>query len=92
MLLKLYYIAKPKELLLDRTQLMGLSAVEMVTLIGGLRVLGTNHNDSNHGVFTENEGTLSNDFFTTITDMKYSWRPKNENIYNLVDRASGKTK
>ena len=86
------YAVKPEELLIDRTQLMGLTAPEMTVLIGGMRVLGTNHGGTKHGVFTEKEGVLTNDFFVNLTDMKYSWQPVSENIYNIVERKSGKTK
>ncbi|MDO9595522.1 MAG: catalase/peroxidase HPI [Lutibacter sp.] len=86
------YEVKPEELMLDRTQLMGLTAPEMTVLIGGMRVLGANYGGSKHGVFTQNEGTLSNDFFVNITDMNYSWKPVANNLYNIVDRKSGATK
>ncbi|MFT6922832.1 MAG: catalase-peroxidase [Crocinitomicaceae bacterium] len=90
--LKKEYLVKSEELLLDRTQLMGLTAPEMTVLVGGMRVLGTNHNATKHGVFTEREGVLSNDFFVNLTDMKYSWKPVSENLYNLIDRKTGGTK
>ncbi|HTL81506.1 MAG TPA: catalase/peroxidase HPI [Bacteroidia bacterium] len=86
------YAVKPEELLLDRTQLMGLTAPEMTVLIGGMRVLGTNHGGSKHGVFTDRVGTLSNDFFVNLTDMRYSWKPVSNNLYNVVDRKTGVTK
>ncbi|MDD5360793.1 MAG: catalase/peroxidase HPI [Ignavibacteria bacterium] len=87
--LKKDYAVKPEELLLDRTQLMGLTAPEMTVLIGGMRVLGTNHGGTKHGVFTDREGVLSNDFFVNLTDMNYSWKPAGENLYNVVDRKTG---
>ena len=90
--LKKDYAVKPEELLLDRTQLMGLTAPEMIVLIGGMRVLGTNHGGTKHGVLTDREGILSNDFFINLTDMKYSWKPISEDLYNIVDRKSGATK
>ena len=90
--LKQRYDAKPEEMLLDRTQLLGLTAPEMTVLIGGMRVLGTNHGGSKHGVFTDNVGVLSNDFFVNLTDMNYSWKPTGENSYNIVNRKSGETK
>lgn len=86
------YLVQPEEMLLDRTQLMGLTAPEMTVLIGGMRVLDTNHNGSAHGVFTEKKGVLSNDFFVNLTDMKYSWKPTGKNSYDIVDRQSGETK
>ena len=90
--LKQNYSVKPEELLLDRTQLMGLTAPEMTVLIGGMRVLGTNHGGTKHGVFTEKVGALTNDFFVNLTNMNYSWKPVGENLYNLVDRKTGETK
>jgi catalase-peroxidase len=90
--LKKDYAVKPEELLLDRTQLMGLTAPEMTVLIGGMRVLGTNHGGTKHGVFTDREGVLSNDFFVNLTDMKYTWKPVSENLYHMIDRKTGITK
>ncbi|WP_421497830.1 catalase/peroxidase HPI [Flavobacterium columnare] len=90
--LKKDYAVAPEELLLDRTQLMGLTAPEMTVLLGGMRVLGTNYGGVKQGVFTEREGILSNDFFVNITDMNYTWIPVSENLYNIVDRKSGITK
>ena len=89
---KEHYAVTPEELMLDRTQLMRLTAQEMTVLVGGLRVLGTNYGGSKHGVFTEREGMLSNDFFVNLTDMAYSWKPTGRNSYEIVERASGKTK
>lgn len=90
--LKKDYAVAAEELLLDRAQLMGLTAKEMTVLLGGMRVLGTNHGGTAHGVFTDKVGTLSNDFFVTLTDMAYSWKPAGKNLYNIVDRTSGETK
>jgi catalase-peroxidase len=90
--LKQDYVVSPEELLLDRTQLMGLTAHEMTCLIGGMRVMGVNHNGTKHGVFTSREGALTTDFFVNLTDMAYSWVPKGENLYDIVERATGKTK
>jgi catalase-peroxidase len=90
--LKADYTVKPEELLLDRTQLMGLTAPEMTVLIGGLRVLGTNHGGSKHGVFTTREGALTTDFFAGLTDMNHVWEPAGENLYNIRERATGHVK
>jgi catalase-peroxidase len=90
--LKQDYVVSAEELLLDRTQLMGLTAHEMTCLIGGMRVMGVNHNGTKHGVFTSREGALTTDFFVNLTDMAYSWVPKGENLYDIVERATGKTK
>ena len=86
------YAVKPEELLLDRTQLMGLTAPEMTVLIGGLRVLGTNHGGADHGVFTDCVGALTNDFFVNLTDMANTWEPCGENLYHVRDRQSGAVK
>ena len=86
------YAVQPEELLLDRAQLLGLTAPEMTVLIGGLHVLGANYGDSKQGVLTNNVGVLSNDFFVNLTDMKFNWKPTGKNSYNIVDRASGETK
>lgn len=86
------YAVKPEELLLDRTQLMGLTAPEMTVLIGGMRVLATNYGKTKHGVFTENEGVLTNDFFVNITDMNYTWRPVSDNLYQIIDRKTESVK
>ncbi len=86
------YVVSPEELLLDRSQLMGLTAPEMTVLVGGMRVLGTNYGNTNHGVFTDKVGVLSNDFFVNLTDMNYSWKPVSESLYNIVNRKNGETK
>ncbi|MFN3612289.1 catalase/peroxidase HPI [Tepidimonas sp.] len=90
--LKQHYAVQPEELLLDRAQLMGLTAAEMTVLVGGLRVLGANHGGALHGVFTDRVGVLSNDFFVHLTDMAYSWKPTGRNSYAIVDRATGATR
>ncbi|MCP4476234.1 MAG: hypothetical protein GY821_17080 [Gammaproteobacteria bacterium] len=90
--LKKDYAVKPEELMLDRTQLMGLTAAEMTVLVGGMRVLDTNYGKTKQGVFTNRIGTLSNDFFINLTDMKYRWRPKRKNLYDVIDRKTGKIK
>jgi catalase-peroxidase len=86
------YVVSAEELMLDRTQLMGLTAHEMTVLVGGMRVLGTNHGGSKHGVFTDKVGVLSNDFFVHLTDMKYTWKPVGKNVYEIRDRKSGEVK
>ena len=90
--LKKDYVVTPEELLLDRAQLMGLTAAEMTVLVGGLRVLGTNHGGTQHGVFTNRVGALTNDFFVHLTDMAYTWKPTGRNSYAIVERATGATK
>ncbi len=86
------YAVAPEELMLDRTQLMGLTAPEMTVLVGGMRVLGTNHGGTKHGVFTDREGQLTNDFFVNLTDMNYRWVPVAENLYEIRDRKSDEKK
>ncbi|MEH8160328.1 catalase/peroxidase HPI [Aeromonas veronii] len=90
--LKQDYVVTAEELLLDRAQLMGLTASEMTALVGGMRVLGTNHGSTGHGVFTDRVGVLSNDFFVNLTDMGYQWLPKASNLYEIRDRRSGALK
>ena len=83
----------PEELLLERASLMGLTAQEMTCLVGGMRVLGTNHESAkDKGVFTSKVGTLTNDFFINLLDMKYAWKPTGKNSYDLVDRKTNKVK
>ena len=86
------YVVSPEEMLLDRAQLLGLTAPEMTCLIGGMRVLGTNHGGSKHGVFTDRVGALTNDFFVNLTDMSYQWKPTGKNSYDIVERKTGKAK
>ena len=86
------YVVQPEEMMLDRTQLMGLTAHEMTVLVGGMRVLGANYDNSKHGVFTDNVGVLSNDFFVNLTDMSYNWKPAGKNLYHIVDRSTDKVK
>ena len=86
------YAVSAEEMLLDRTQLMGLSAPEMTVLIGGLRVLGTNHGGTKHGVFTDKVGVLTNDFFVNLLDMSNRWVPVSDTLYEIRDRKSGATK
>ncbi|WP_038867001.1 catalase/peroxidase HPI [Vibrio jasicida] len=90
--LKSDYIVTAEELLLERSQLMQLTAVEMTVLIGGMRVLGTNYGGTSQGVFTDNVGALTNDFFVNLTDMSYTWHPTGDNEYEIRERASGQTK
>jgi catalase-peroxidase len=90
--LKKDYVVSPEELMLDRTQLMGLTAPEMTVLVGGMRVLGTNHGGTRHGVFTDREGALTNDFFVNLTEMANSWIPASNGVYEIRDRASGAVK
>lgn len=87
--LKKDYAVHGEELMLDRTQLMGLTAPEMTALVGGMRVLGTNHGGTRHGVFTDRVGVLSNDFFVNLTDMAYTWKPAGNNLYEVRDRKTG---
>jgi catalase-peroxidase len=86
------YAVSPEEMLLDRTQLMGLTAPEMTVLIGGMRVLGTNHGGTKHGVFTDHEGALTNDFFVNLTDMANVWVPVDDGTYEVRDRMTGDLK
>ena len=90
--LKQDYAARPEELMLDRTQLMRLTAPEMTALVGGMRVLGANHGGARHGVFTDRVGVLSNDFFVNLTDMANSWVPAGDNLYEIRDRETGQVK
>jgi catalase-peroxidase len=82
------YVVSPEEMMLDRTQLMGLTAHEMTVLVGGMRVLGTNHGGAKHGVFTDREGALTNDFFVNLTDMAYKWVPAADGHYEIRERQS----
>ncbi|MGA1604912.1 MAG: catalase/peroxidase HPI, partial [Burkholderiaceae bacterium] len=90
--LKKHYVVSAEEMLLDRAQLMGLTAAEMTVLVGGMRVLGTNHGGSTHGVFTDRVGALTNDFFVNLTDMAYNWKPTGRNSYDIVERSTGKAR
>jgi len=90
--LKKDYVVQPEELLLDRAQLLRLTACEMTALVGGMRVIGTNHGGSKHGVFTERVGALTNDFFVNLTDMATTWKPTGRNSYDIVDRKTGATR
>ena len=90
--LKKDYAPSAEELMLDRTQLMGLTAPEMTVLVGGMRVIGTNHGGTKHGVLTDREGVLTNDFFVNLTDMGYTWRPADNNLYEIRDRYTNQVK
>jgi catalase-peroxidase len=90
--LKKDYTVSPEELMLDRTQLMGLTAREMTVLVGGMRVLGTNHGGSRHGVLTDREGALTTDFFVNLTDMAYRWDAVGGNHYEIRERKTGAVK
>lgn len=89
---KQHYVPTPEELLLDRAQLLGLTAAEMTVLVGGMRVIGTNHAGTAHGVFTDRVGALTNDFFVNLTDMSYTWKPTGRNSYEICERRSGAVK
>ncbi len=86
------YAVTPEELLLDRAQLLRLTAPEMTVLIGGMRAIGTNYAGTKHGVFTDREGALTNDFFVNLTDMGFAWEPTGENLYNIRSRKTGEVK
>jgi len=86
------FLVSEEELMLERTNLMGLTANEMTVLVGGMRVLGTNFGNTKHGVFTKTEGALTTDFFVNLTDMANIWKPKDKNIYEVCDRKTGKVK
>ncbi|TMV09263.1 catalase/peroxidase HPI [Arenibacterium halophilum] len=86
------YVVSPEEMMLDRAQLLGLTAAEMTVLIGGMRAMGANHGGSDHGVFTDRKGALTPDFFDVLTDMTYSWVPVDGGSYEIRDRKSGAVK
>ncbi|MFT6878444.1 MAG: catalase-peroxidase [Granulosicoccus sp.] len=87
------YSVEPEELMLDRAQLLGLTGAEMTVLLGGMRVLGVNYDGSKHGVFTDREGQLTNDFFVNLTDMGNSWHPVgSDGNFEIRDRSSGNVK
>ena len=86
------YVVTPEELLLDRAQLLGLTAPEMTVLIGGMRAIGANYAGTKHGVFTDREGALTNDFFVNLTDMGFAWEPAGENLYSIRNRKTGDVK
>ncbi len=90
--LKKDFSVAPEEMLVDRAQLLTLTAPEMTVLLGGLRVLGANVGQSKHGVFTKNPETLTNDFFVNLVDMGTAWKPTGSNAYEGRDRKSGEVK
>ncbi|KJE29142.1 catalase/peroxidase HPI [Geobacillus kaustophilus] len=90
--LKKEYSVPPEELLVDKAQLLGLTAPEMTVLVGGLRVLGANYRDLSHGVFTDRIGVLTNDFFVNLVDMNYEWVPTESGIYEICDRKTGEVR
>ncbi len=85
---KVEFTVSPEEMLIDKAQLLGLTAPEMTALIGGMRSVGIS--DNGHGVFTEDTGTMSNDFFVTLLDMGVEWKPTGFNSYEATDRSTGK--
>jgi len=86
------YVVSPEEMMLDRTQLLGLTAKEMTVLVGGMRAMGTNHGGTKHGVFTDREGQLTTDFFVNVTDMAYEWKQASNGVYNVIERKTGDVK
>ena len=86
------HVENAEEMMLNRTQLLGLTAPEMTVLVGGMRVLGANYNSSNDGVFTNQPGVLSNDFFVNLLDMNNKWNISGTNKYEIIDRSSGNVK
>ena len=91
---KAKYSVSPEEMLIDRAQLLTLTAPQMTALVGGLRVLGANHGGSKHGVFTDRPGQLTNDFFVNLLDMGVTWSAMDDSEYEFEgkDRASGAKK
>ena len=90
--LKKDYVVSSEEMLLDRSQLMGLTACEMTVLVGGMRALETNHSGTRHGVLTDRPGVLTNDYFVNLTDMAYTWHPIGGGIYEIRCRKTGAVK
>ena len=90
--LKQDYVVTPEELMLDRTQLMRLTAPEMTVLVGGMRAMGTNYGGTKHGIFTDRDGALTTDFFVNLTDMAYKWVPVDDGLYEIRDRKTDAVK
>ncbi len=88
------FTVSDEEMLIDKAQLLNLTAPEMTVLLGGLRVLDINVDNSKHGVLTENPQTLTNDFFMNLLDMKNQWKPTSidADVFEGMDRKTGKTK
>jgi len=86
------YVVSAEELMLDRAQLLGLTGPEMTVLVGGMRAMGTNHGGTKHGVFTDREGALTNDFFVNLCDMGNTWKPTGSNTYEVRDRQTDAVK
>jgi catalase-peroxidase len=90
--LKQDYAVSAEALMLDRTQLMGLTAAEMTCLVGGMRVMGANHGGTAHGVLTDRVGALTTDFFVNLTDMANEWKPTGGGLYDIRDRKTGQSR
>ncbi|MGG4442787.1 catalase/peroxidase HPI [Brevibacillus fortis] len=86
---KKQYSVSPAELLVDKAQLLNLTAPEMTALVGGMRVIGTNHGDTQHGVFTDRVGALTNDFFINLLDMGIQWKPVDGGVFEGRDHKTG---
>ncbi|MCT4369245.1 catalase-peroxidase, partial [Yangia mangrovi] len=86
------YAVSSEEMLLDRAQLLGLTANEMTVLLGGMRAMDTNHGGTKHGVFTDRAGALTTDYFVNLTDMAYTWVPAGKDLYEIRDRKTGEVK
>ena len=87
-----HYSGSAEKMILDRAQLLGLTAQDMTVLVGGMRVLGANYGGTKHGVFTDREGELSTDYFVNLTDMSNSWHPVGNDMFEIRDRKSGTVK
>ena len=87
-----FELTQLEDMLVDKAHLLGLSTPEMTVLLGGMRVLGTNYAGTKHGVFTDREGQLTNDFFVNLTDMGNTWKPVSSNAYEIRDRKTGAVK
>ena len=90
--LKKDYVVSPEELLLDRAQLLGLTAPEVTVLIGGMRAMGANYGNSQLGLLSDRVGALTTDFFVNLMDMANRWVPANNGTYEIRDRKTGAVK